>query len=377
MKKFQDFKRLTETYNSINNNIIIIGGGPAGIATALALHQLGYQTLIIEGKLLNGYYPGEHVGPEIKQIFKELHIPDKILFSNSIDCYQIQSCWGSENLYSNESIYNPYGEGFLLSRPQFDIDMIHYVDGQGVNILLNTHVVKISPSGVGWLLNLKREGLIKTVRTAFIVNAGGRNSKFYKVFGATKKTVDHLVGITTFYANKNIEMDQNYVLLEAVKDGWWYSAGLAGSKVVATFFTDSSVLQKLGKTSQSIWQKQLLLSHYIKQRLSIFKDNSEIFSRSAQSHELNKLAGENWLAVGDSAISFDPLSSQGINKGLSMGINAAGCIDSFFKGKKDALVEYSNYYKKVFENYLSQRSFYYMQERRWAEEDFWKERVSV
>ena len=46
------------------------------------------------------------------------------------------------------------------------------------------------------------------------------------------------------------------------------------------------------------------------------------------------ISGEAWLAVGDSASSYDPLSGRGIFKAMRQGTNAAIAVDGFLRGER-------------------------------------------
>jgi flavin-dependent dehydrogenase len=88
------------------------------------------------------------------------------------------------------------------------------------------------------------------------------------------------------------------------------------------------------------------------------------------------MAGDAWLAVGDGATTFDPLSSMGIFKGLRSGIMAAYAIADYFKGSSKSLEKYEAILAREFEEYLSTKTDYYSRERRWQGSAFWQRRFN-
>lgn len=78
--------------------------------------------------------------------------------------------------------------------------------------------------------------------------------------------------------------------------------------------------------------------------------------------------------MGDAAIAFDPLSSQGVYKALESGINAARAIQNYFAGDDTALQDYAVEVQREFDNYLLMRSEYYGRETRWPHSIFWQRR---
>ena len=61
------------------------------------------------------------------------------------------------------------------------------------------------------------------------------------------------------------------------------------------------------------------------------------------------ISGEGWLAVGDSASSYDPLSGRGIFKAMRQATNAAIAVDGFLRGETGLLTDYAALVRAEFE----------------------------
>jgi flavin-dependent dehydrogenase len=77
---------------------------------------------------------------------------------------------------------------------------------------------------------------------------------------------------------------------------------------------------------------------------------------------------DGWVAVGDAASAYDPLSSLGICKALESGLRAGKAIA---EGRLD---EYEAWVRSSFEDYLRTREAYYAMEQRWPASPFWRAR---
>jgi flavin-dependent dehydrogenase len=86
------------------------------------------------------------------------------------------------------------------------------------------------------------------------------------------------------------------------------------------------------------------------------------------------VTGDAWLAVGDAATTFDPLSSQGILKSLRSGVLASYAVTDYFKGTTKGLEKYEALAAREFKDYLASRAEFYGQERRWPDSPFWRRR---
>jgi flavin-dependent dehydrogenase len=95
---------------------------------------------------------------------------------------------------------------------------------------------------------------------------------------------------------------------------------------------------------------------------------------AAHSTILEPTAGDKWLAVGDAAISFDPLSSQGLLNALFTGLAGAEAADRHLQGDALSLLEYQQVIGGIGDAYRQHLDFYYGIEGRWPNAPFWQRR---
>lgn len=95
----------------------------------------------------------------------------------------------------------------------------------------------------------------------------------------------------------------------------------------------------------------------------------------AGSARLDRFGGVRWLAVGDAAISFDPLSSQGIMTGLYSGVNAGRAMARSLGGDPNLVEEYLRRLDGIYRAYRTNLETYYAAEGRWSDRPFWKRRA--
>jgi len=164
------------------------------------------------------------------------------------------------------------------------------------------------------------------------------------------------------------------LLIEAVEDGWWYATLLPDERFVATFMTSPPFAALARRSLNDYWADQMGRTQYIRRRAVGFVSDGDIYLKSANSCCCSPVAGRRWLAVGDAAISFDPLSSMGISKALRMGLIAGVVIQQSLTGDETAIVQYDAAIAQEFNEYLITRNFYYRQEQRWADKPFWYRR---
>jgi 2-polyprenyl-6-methoxyphenol hydroxylase-like FAD-dependent oxidoreductase len=117
------------------------------------------------------------------------------------------------------------------------------------------------------------------------------------------------------------------------------------------------------------WTLNIAASEFAGARLAI-----PLAASAAPSFRLDPAVGDGWLAVGDAASAFDPISSQGIYKALADGIEAAGAIAAALDGRTGALQDYQSMVADRFAAYWRTRDEFYRMEQRWSAAPFWRKR---
>ena len=235
--------------------------------------------------------------------------------------------------------------------------------------MLDTRLRQTERVDDSWRLVLSSGGMLSA---RFIVDATGGGAVLTRRWGAHFVDSDRLVGIVRFFEGGG---DDPRTLVEAFEEGWWYTAGLPNGRRITACMTDADLARRLrlGKAEQ--WCRALAAMPNVGPMLRGAKPCSPVVLRSSESRRLEPAAGDHWLAVGDSASRFDPLSSQGIVKALRSGIFASYAIgDLLTRHAAAALLRYRRYVGEEFARYAEARTKYYRQEQRWPASEFWRRR---
>ncbi len=359
-------------------DVVILGGGPAGAATALSLnkHNPSLSLAIIESSAYNGLRIGETLSPIAQPLLQQLEVWDRFLKEEHVAAYGTCSTWGSDELVGNEFIYQTHNRGWHLDRRRFDAMLAREAARRGVTLHMNSALQDSREFGSdGWLLTIGSAGKKILMKAAFVVDATGRRAVFAGQRGVEKVLIDRLLGVFMFFSARDTEpMTDRDTLIEAWEEGWWYSALLPCAGIVAACMTDADVVKKRDLKSAAGWFECLSLTRHTGARLKDAVPQAEPTVYTASSQRLERVTGARWLAAGDAATTFDPLSSQGIFKALQSGILASYAICDFFKGLPRGLEKYEALVRQEFDGYLATRADYYGQERRWQASPFWQRR---
>jgi len=94
---------------------------------------------------------------------------------------------------------------------------------------------------------------------------------------------------------------------------------------------------------------------------------------AANSSKLTEVSGEHWAAIGDAALSFDPLSSQGMFNAMASAMQLSSLIkDHGFNSVTST--SYQAQTEQIWSHYLNHRNLFYRAETRW-DTPFWTRRL--
>jgi flavin-dependent dehydrogenase len=354
-------------------DIAIVGGGPGGAATALSLraHAPALSVVLIEASHYEAARIGETLPPPARSLLAHLGVRASFQEQGHREVYRTTAAWGSAALLDNDFIYMPANTGWHLDRAAFDAMLAAAAHRQGATLLLDTRVCDSAPAGNEWRLTLSTG---RAVAARFLVDATGATAALARRCGARFVETDNLLGIAASFQG----CDGNpSILIEAFKDGWWYSAGLPGGRRIVACMTDADIVKRERLHDPQVWQRELNTRANIAATVQRGRISGKMAIRSASSRRLEPAAGRDWLAVGDSASRFDPLSSQGIFKALRSGIFASYAIgDLLTRDDKSGVERYRRFVFDEFKSYAEVRTKYYREEQRWPESEFWLRRHS-
>ena len=159
-------------------------------------------------------------------------------------------------------------------------------------------------------------------------------------------------------------MKRHHAALSA-PPGWWYSLPVPGGDRVIALLTDPDLT---GADRRASFVDQLARTRHIRARVETPPAEVAAFPAGAAHRE--QIVGDDWLAIGDAAVSFDPLSSQGLITGIVMAAHAAVAIDA----GQQALADWAADYRVVLDEHLQVRRAFWAEEQRWTDAPYWARR---
>lgn len=358
-------------------DVLILGGGPAGLSTAITLNKSGYSVLILAREEGDGDKIGESLSPSANTILKQLGVWDTFNEDGHLPCYGNKSSWGASDLAFYDFINDPNGHAWHIDRRLFEQRLVERAATLGVHQMISPMLSIVSVSHDQWRLDLDKGA--RTLTARFIVDATGRVSWFARRHGAKRLHEDRQIALIGFLNTSGTALADSTSLIEAVQDGWWYSARLPDGRLATAFMSDADLHDQRWVSSEKGWDRLLSQTRYTAGRVRDYGYHLGAKPRmvAAGSSRLDSLWGEGWLAVGDAAMSYDPLSAHGLTLAMVGGRDGAEAIVRYLDGDHSALDTYGSQMNDAYADYAMMRKEYYRAETRWPDSPYWLRRANA
>jgi len=359
--------------------VAVLGGGPAGASAALELARLGIATVLIEQSGGRGSAAGECLAPSANPLLRQLGLEDVLRASEAIPSYGNRSSWGGDGAVADRDfLRDPFGHGWHLDRPAFNRALLDTVESAGVSVWRQNRITSIERASGNWQIGTTSPDGEGILHPSMLVDATGRRALMARRGRVRRRTLDSQVAAVAL-----LDADGHAALLldttttiEATPGGWWYAALLPSQRLAVAWFTDPDLLAEHVAWRPEGWWNLLRSSALVGPLVTEhgYDRPQQIDVFAAGSSLLTQPTGDGWIAAGDAAASYDPLSSHGIGSALAGGRSAARAIAATLAGDTTAFLAYRDRMFAHYARYLCTRHAYYADERRWPNSPFWQRR---
>lgn len=374
---------------------IIVGGGPAGSAAAITLARHGRRVLLLEKRTKAGFTLGESLPPAAIGVVE--HFLGSVEEPISLGINKIKgnvSCWGEATPQTSDFFFTPKGFGLCIDRSQFDEALRHVASESGASLLRGTQLTGCQrcDNDQQWNVVVTSESGRQTYYAKYLLDCSGRRSVVARSLDIKRQCNDKLFAYAQRFLSVTGEDTDRYTRIEASPEGWWYSNKLPiestsnTTERLVVFHTDkdSTAAQQAGDSSGFL--KLLAKSPHITSYLKEFgyTPMGRVRGAAAGSERLTQFCGAGWLAVGDAAQAYDPLSSQGIYKALNSGSSAGQMVNYALREANENttsqnsdqlfLKRYAHEQEQLWAEYQQQYKYYYASQPRWLDQLFWSQR---
>lgn len=358
---------------------LVVGGGPAGLGAALGLAAWCDRVTVVEARPPDRRRAvGEHLPPGAVRELTRLGLGDLLDDPAHDPSPGVRSSWGDDAVVDKEYFMGLPGRGLNLRRDRFDSALARRAEAHGVRLRFGTRLGGLRREVHGWLATVDQDaggGRVEEVAADVVVDASGRRAVAARALGAEPRRFDGLVGLVGRVEACPPLDEPGRIMVEAVAAGWWYGVLLSDGALLATLMTDPHVIRTHPGRVRGLWSESLAASRLLGPvaRTGRWTGGVDAFDAAAQAGDPAD-PGPGFLAVGDAAAAWDPLSSWGITKGLRDGFLGAAALAEAHAGNGGAVEAHRRRRRMEFAAHLARRASFYGSETRWTAAPFWRAR---
>ena len=360
-------------------DVLIVGAGPAG-ATAACILAARHCVVMVDHSSTPPLRIGESLIGAARPLLRDLGVLERFEAAGHQPGLGQASSWGTRDVVWRDSFLDVRGPGWRIDRARFETMLREAALERGAAIIAPAQALRFARAAGrsgGWIATVHAAEGTRQLIARFVIDASGRSASFARDAALTWRSApDRLVCrfVRLPHPHERDEFER-VSLVEAVADGWWYCASLPDNSRVLAFHTDADLPAARQSRDVEGFFSFLGETHTMAARVPRGIEGA-VARVSARTQWLVDPCGDDWCAVGDAALAFDPLSSQGLFNALYGGLRGGEAVAAALAGDQAPLAAYRERLVMIRDAYRRNLRRTYQMELRFRDRLFWRRRQS-
>jgi flavin-dependent dehydrogenase len=319
----------------MEDDVIVIGGGPAGATVSALLARQGYRVRLFEKEKFPRRHVGESLLPFCYDIFSDLGVLEEMAqhFVRKPTVRFLSSDGSvSTNWCFNHVIHDESFLSFQVDRPIFDQILLENARRKGVQVFEETRVtnVKFPSNGKGVIVSVDPPGgQNETCRAKFLIDASGRSSflatrnRWRRPQTGLERTAiwTHWKGIQKLKGG--LEIGASLIIyLGGVKQGWIWVFPLGKGHLTIGVVLESAYLREkkraASQQNDKDWKKSIYLEEIYESSFlaDLLEEDAWMSDEPVVEGDYSYFSdvkfGDRFALIGDAGQFIDPIFSSGV-----------------------------------------------------------------
>lgn len=319
-------------------DVVVMGGGPAGAVTAALVARAGYTTLVVERAAEPGFKVGESLMPATYWTLDRLGVLDEMRQSafpvkGSVQFYSADGR-ATTPFYFSEHDPHESSHTWQVLRSDFDAMLLKRAMADGAEVRFGTSVKEVVFEGnhaVGVRIR-GADGGTEMIAGRVVVDATGQRALLARQLHILENEpclqhasfFTHLSGAQR---DGGRDAGATLILHTEGRKSWFWFIPLPGDRVsVGVVGSVDYLIRDRDEAPQAVLDAELSRCPALQSRLAHAERLMPVQVIKDYSYNIDRMAGDGWVAVGDAGGFIDPIYSTGVFVALKSGEMAADAI---------------------------------------------------
>jgi flavin-dependent dehydrogenase len=303
-------------------DVVVVGDGPAGCVAARLLAAKGWHVSLLSRPGRGAGRACEVLSPACAGAISGW-LPHGLLDTVGVArrCAGIRSRWHHGGLHHQDY---PGDSGYIIDRACFDGGLRNAAVAAGALLYPGFDLCTVERTSDAIVLRGHADRQPWSLRARFVVDASGRAATLARRLGCSHVRVARQVAFAArvFAEGAESQNAAGWFDVESGEAEWWTaSTAPDGSRDYVYYSRPPRARQGGQSLVQKLLETRLVPPGGEPPRWAGGTDAGTTFARSVR--------GERWVAIGDAAAAFDPVSSQGIWNAVASAAAVAPAIGEF------------------------------------------------
>ncbi len=333
----------------MKTSVLIVGGGPAGAASAISLLRLGIRPLIVEKDSFPRYHIGESMTGEGGAVVRHLGFGEEMMkrrhpLKHGVKVFG-QSAWFVPVMARTEDGALKEEITWQVRRDDFDKMMLDAALAQGAGFLPGQAIKPLvadddSIQGVrvrtaeGSTVDIQSEVVIDcSGQSTFLANSGITGPKY---LGAYDRQIAVFSQVATSFRDNGPTRDRqpgNTLIFYRKKYHWGWWIPLDDEVVSVGIVAPAAYFQERRMSRADFLARELQELHpELTRRLPVIQLVEEARAIVNYSFQVRRFAGKGYVCIGDAHRFVDPIFSFGLFVTLKEAVLAAPVVKAYLEG---------------------------------------------
>ncbi len=327
-----------QAQDALSCDVAVIGGGPAGAATAALLARKGRDVVVFEKDHHPRFHIGESLIPQTLPLLEKLGVLDQVdktvgLLKPGANFYSDTHPNVQQTYYFREAWDKQWPHAYEVRRSEFDKMLFDNAQASGARTFEGARVASVDfeSDGSSRVQVRLRNGEEQSWTARYVVDASGRDTMLSSKHKLKRKNRRHnSAAIFGHYRNvpRQEGEDEGNITVYWFEHGWFWLIPLKGGIMSVGAVCWPEYLKTRDCSPAEFLERTWKLSPSLGKRMANAELEGEVRATGNFTYLSKAAAGKGYLLVGDAFAFLDPVFSSGVHLALAGAFKGADTVDA-------------------------------------------------